>query len=316
MRSLHDWNLTKLKLKNTSIGSQNFLKIWWSFASSFQILRRRDAWNLPVSRQLPANSQPTTTRSGNCYNKITVRTTSSGPSPSKKHPLSLSLSLSLSESLPPMETPGKPMMERLATKRFCGGSVDFQRGSVTKVSNAGSIVFDGTIDNREYKAHTGAIFGLVYRYVAHVRYVRYVFIVRGHACNRIRVSPLRGVCLSTCFGTRTIFAIGNRTMARHTATRAWPTCRSYVPMRNTQQFEAAIRVSIPATQSSPSSSSSSSSSLLLANTGWPLKNWEIRKSNTCNTRSLRVHFVSRRLVVIRGTLLSTRNTESNVCKWN
>ena len=124
---------------------------------------------------------------------------------------------------------------------------------MTKVSNAGSIVFDGTIDNREYKAHTGDL-RPVYRYSTRT------YSLYADTRATVRVSPLRGVCLSTCFGTRTIFAIGNRTMARHTATRAWPTCRSYVPMRNTQQL-AAIRVSILATQS-PSSSSSSSSSFL------------------------------------------------------
>lgn len=92
--------------------------------------------------------------------------------------------LSLGESLPPMETPGKPMMERLATKRFCGGLVDLQRGSVTKVSNAGSIVFDGTIDNREYKAHTGAIFAPSTGTYVHT----YIHTLRIH-CTWARVQP-------------------------------------------------------------------------------------------------------------------------------
>lgn len=97
----------------------------------------------------------------------------------------------------------------------------FPRGLMTKVSNASSIALNRTIDNREDKACE--------------------ILARVHVCSLCvgtRASYVRhdGVCLSTCSGARTIFAVGNRTMVRHTAARAWPTCRSYMPMRNTRQL--------------------------------------------------------------------------------
>ena len=114
------WWHSKWKILQVSRTSENFLTTWWRVAfwkPKFCVVRTRSS---RLSRETPYrdNYQRTTSQLPPGLELYITKLPSvplhPAPSPSKKHPLS--------GRKPAVDgNPGKPMMERLATKRFCGG---------------------------------------------------------------------------------------------------------------------------------------------------------------------------------------------------